>query len=30
MSTIMIRTRQEKVKISKLYEFDGLNKVEVQ
>ena len=25
----MILTRQEKVKISKLYEFDGLNKVEV-
>ena len=26
----MIRTRNSKVKISKLYEFDGLNKVEVQ
>ena len=25
----MIRIRQDKVKISKLYEFDGLNKVEV-
>ncbi len=29
LSTIMILTNRRKVKISKLYEFDGLQKVEV-